>query len=122
MENDLCLSQRLLRVIQNTNGEDRALLALAAIERVWRMPGIVRQLYINYDCDVHSNDILEDTVKVSGRGTLEAFRYISQVLSANAFPVTRLSHVHVLCMNALTTCLRSIHDNIVKQQSDGLLQ
>lgn len=39
-------------------------MAVSAIERLWRLSGVVRQLYINYDCDIHLNNLLEDAVKV----------------------------------------------------------
>jgi len=76
---------------------DHVLLALEAVERLWRLEGFVRELYVNYDCSIYNANVLEETVKV---------------LSENAFPVTHLHHKHILCMNALTTVLHAIHNDI----------
>ena len=83
---------------------DHVLLALEAVERLWRLDGFVRELYVNYDCSIYNANVLEETVKV---------------LSENAFPVTHLHHKHILCMNALTAVLHAIHTDIRRRASQA---
>jgi len=32
--------------------------------QLWRIPGLVTELYLNYDCDLYCSNVLEDITKI----------------------------------------------------------
>ncbi|NXE22437.1 GBF1 factor, partial [Ardeotis kori] len=69
-------------------------MALEAIVQLWRIPSLVTELYINYDCDYYCANLFEELTKL---------------LSKNAFPVSgQLYTVHLLSLEALLTVIDSI--------------
>ncbi|KAG7265233.1 hypothetical protein CRUP_005436 [Coryphaenoides rupestris] len=67
--------------------------ALEALVQLWRIPGFVTDLYINYDCDFYCSNLFEDLTKL---------------LSKNAFPVSgQLYTTHLLSLEALLTVIDS---------------
>ncbi|XP_034244436.1 Golgi-specific brefeldin A-resistance guanine nucleotide exchange factor 1 isoform X2 [Thrips palmi] len=71
-------------------------LALESIVQLWRIPGLVTELYLNYDCDLYCSNIFEDLCKL---------------LSKNTFPVSGLFSIHLLSLDALLTVIESIERN-----------
>ncbi|XP_076831313.1 Golgi-specific brefeldin A-resistance guanine nucleotide exchange factor 1 isoform X2 [Brachyhypopomus gauderio] len=68
-------------------------MALEAVVQLWRIPGFVTELYINYDCDFYCSNLFEDLTKL---------------LSKNAFPVSgQLYTTHLLSLEALLTVIDS---------------
>ncbi|XP_063047451.1 Golgi-specific brefeldin A-resistance guanine nucleotide exchange factor 1 isoform X2 [Engraulis encrasicolus] len=68
-------------------------MALEAIVQLWRIPSLVTELYINYDCDFYCSNLFEDLTKL---------------LSKNAFPVSgQLYTTHLLSLEALLTVIDS---------------
>ncbi|XP_013395195.1 Golgi-specific brefeldin A-resistance guanine nucleotide exchange factor 1 isoform X4 [Lingula anatina] len=63
-------------------------IALESVVQLWRIPGLVTELYLNYDCDLVCSNLFEDLTKL---------------LSKNAFPVQGLFTTHLLCLEALLT-------------------
>ena len=39
-------------------------IALQGLVQLWRIPGLVTELYLNYDCDVHCTNLFEDITKL----------------------------------------------------------
>lgn len=39
-------------------------IALQGLVQLWRIPGLVTELYLNYDCDVHCSNLFEDITKL----------------------------------------------------------
>jgi len=39
-------------------------IALQAVVQLWRIPGLVTELYLNYDCDIHCSNLFEDITKL----------------------------------------------------------
>ncbi|XP_066304243.1 Golgi-specific brefeldin A-resistance guanine nucleotide exchange factor 1-like isoform X1 [Branchiostoma lanceolatum] len=68
-------------------------LSLEAIVQLWRIPGLVTELYLNYDCDLFCSNLFEDLTKL---------------LSKNAFPVHGLYSTHLLSLDALLTVIDAI--------------
>lgn len=69
-------------------------IALDNIVQLWRIPGLVTELYINYDCDLYCTNLFEDLTKL---------------LAKNAFPVTAgVYPTHLLSLDALLTIIESI--------------
>ncbi|XP_028628529.1 Golgi-specific brefeldin A-resistance guanine nucleotide exchange factor 1 isoform X4 [Grammomys surdaster] len=68
-------------------------MALEAVVQLWRIPSLVTELYINYDCDYYCSNLFEDLTKL---------------LSKNAFPVSgQLYTTHLLSLDALLTVIDS---------------
>uniref|UniRef100_T1IU23 SEC7 domain-containing protein n=1 Tax=Strigamia maritima TaxID=126957 RepID=T1IU23_STRMM len=71
-------------------------MVLDALVQLWRIPGLVTELYLNYDCDLYCHNLFEDLTKL---------------LSKNAFPVTGLYSTHLLSLDALLTVIDSIESH-----------
>lgn len=71
--------------------------ALDNILQLWRIPGFVTELYLNYDCDMYCTNLFEDLTKF---------------LAKNAYPITSgVYHTHLLSLDALLTVIESIELN-----------
>lgn len=76
-------------------------LALDNILQLWRIPGFVTELYLNYDCDMYCSNLYEDLTKL---------------LAKNAFPVTAgVYPTHLLSLDALLTVIESIGNHCVER-------
>lgn len=72
---------------------DQKELSVEAVLQFWRIPGLITELYLNYDCDLFCSNLFEDLTKV---------------LSKNAFPVAGLQPIHLLSLDALLAVIDSI--------------
>ncbi|XP_076459823.1 Golgi-specific brefeldin A-resistance guanine nucleotide exchange factor 1-like isoform X2 [Babylonia areolata] len=72
---------------------DQREIALESIVQLWRIPGLVTELYLNFDCDLYCSNLFEELTKL---------------LSKNAFPVSGLFTTHLLSLDALLTVVDSI--------------
>ena len=43
---------------------DQREIALESIVQLWRIPGLVTELYLNYDCDLYCSNLFEDLTKL----------------------------------------------------------
>lgn len=75
---------------------DQREIALESIVQLWRIPGLVTELYLNYDCDLYCSNLFEELTKL---------------LSKNAFPVSGLFTTHLLSLDALLTVVDSIEQH-----------
>lgn len=89
-------------------------IALDSLLQLWRVPGFVNELYLNYDCDMYCKNLYEELTKL---------------LAKNAFSATSgVYHTHLLSLDALLTVIESIqlHCGDGKGENgaskDGLLQ
>uniref|UniRef100_A0A0M3K5K3 Mitochondrial inner membrane protease subunit n=1 Tax=Anisakis simplex TaxID=6269 RepID=A0A0M3K5K3_ANISI len=80
-------------------------MALESIVELWRIPGLVTELYLNYDCDLYCSNLFEDLTKL---------------LLENAFPVMGLRSTHILSLDALLTVIDTIEVNCVYRQAGGI--
>ncbi|CAM1293367.1 GBF1 (predicted) [Pycnogonum litorale] len=71
-------------------------IALDSVVQLWRIPGLVTELYLNYDCDLYCSNLFEDLTKL---------------LSKNAFPVSGLFSTHQLSLDALLTVVDCIENH-----------
>ncbi|XP_069705453.1 Golgi-specific brefeldin A-resistance guanine nucleotide exchange factor 1 isoform X3 [Periplaneta americana] len=82
-------------------------IALDSVVQLWRIPGFVTELYLNYDCDLYCPNLFEDLTKL---------------LSKNAFPVSGLYNTHLLSLDALLTIIDSIeghcHSRILNERQE----
>lgn len=72
-------------------------LTLDAVNQLFRVPNLVMELYLNYDCDVYSTNVFEELCKL---------------LSKNAFPSAgSLYSVHLLSLDALLAVVQNIEEH-----------
>ncbi|XP_055856170.1 Golgi-specific brefeldin A-resistance guanine nucleotide exchange factor 1 [Episyrphus balteatus] len=80
-------------------------LALDNLLQLWRIPGFVAELYINYDCDLYCSDLFENITNLLSKYTLSA---------TNAVYST-----HLLSMDTLISIIEIIERNCVAAKSGG---
>ncbi|GAB1600980.1 Golgi-specific brefeldin A-resistance guanine nucleotide exchange factor 1-like [Argonauta hians] len=71
-------------------------ISLEAVVHLWRIPGLVTELFLNYDCDLYCSNLFEDLTKL---------------LSKNAFPVSGIFTTHLLSLDALLTVVDTIEQH-----------
>lgn len=87
---------RLTEIIVSDNSKilyEQKEIALESVVQLWRIPGLVTELYLNYDCDLYCPNLYEELTKL---------------LSKNAFPVSGVYNTHLLSLDALLTVIDSI--------------
>lgn len=76
-------------------------MALDNILQLWRIPGFVTELYLNYDCDMYCSNLYEDLTKL---------------LAKKAFSVTAgVYSMHLLSLDALLTVIDSIGSHCLQR-------
>lgn len=53
------------QIFQSRVSYEQVEMALESIVQLWRVPGLVTELYLNYDCDLYCSNLFEDLTKVS---------------------------------------------------------
>lgn len=100
--------RKLSEIIANDNPKipyEMRELVLDNLLQLWRIPGFVAELYINYDCDLYCSDMFERLTKLLSKYTLSA---------TNAVYST-----HVISMDALISVIENIERNCVAAKSLG---
>lgn len=91
--------QKLMQIVDSENPKiqfEQRETALEALVQLWRIPGLVTELYLNYDCDLYCTNLFEDVTKL---------------LSKNSFPVAGIYSTHLLSLDALLTVVETIEAN-----------
>ncbi|VVC44252.1 Hypothetical protein CINCED_3A003322 [Cinara cedri] len=86
----------LINIVVNENSKipyGKKEMALKCLVQLWKIPGLVTELYLNYDCGLYCSDIYED---------------ITKLLSKNVFPFNDIYSTHLLSMDALLAVVDSI--------------
>lgn len=78
-------------------------LALETVVQLWRIPGLITELFVNFDCDLYSDNIFEDLTKI---------------LSKNAFPVQGLYSTNILSLDALLAVVDTLDSHSLSQLKD----
>ncbi|KAG5455253.1 G-box binding factor, partial [Clonorchis sinensis] len=97
--------QRLIAISSpdnETTGYERREVALDSVVRIFLVPGMATELYVNYDCDPYCSNLFED---------------ITKMLAKNAYPVERLMSTHFLALDALLAVLSTIGTNCTSPDS-----
>ncbi|CAD6198940.1 unnamed protein product [Caenorhabditis auriculariae] len=76
-------------------------MALESLVHLWRIPGLVTELYLNYDCDLYCANIFEDLTKL---------------LVENAFPSLGGYTASLLSLDALLVVIENIDQNCAFRQ------
>eukprot|EP00090_Calanus_glacialis_P001547 TRINITY_DN11122_c0_g1_i1.p1 TRINITY_DN11122_c0_g1~~TRINITY_DN11122_c0_g1_i1.p1 ORF type:complete len:1921 (+),score=712.97 TRINITY_DN11122_c0_g1_i1:73-5835(+) len=83
-------------------------LSLELLVQLYKMPGFVTELYLNYDCGLYTDNLFEDLTKV---------------LSKNAFPQDRnILTTHQLALEGLLVVLDGIEKHCQRRISDRVPQ
>nr|CDP93601.1 BMA-GBF-1, isoform g [Brugia malayi] len=82
-------------------------MALESIVQLWRIAGLVTEIYLNYDCDLYCSNLFENLTKL---------------LLENAFPVLGLRSINLLSLDGLLTVIDTIDNNCVYRQAGGVHQ
>lgn len=80
-------------------------IALDNILQLWRIPGFVNELYLNYDCDMYCSNLYEDLTKLLAQNVISA--------------TVGVYHTHLLSLDALLTVIESIELHCRKREDDG---
>ncbi|XP_076275076.1 sec7 domain-containing protein garz isoform X2 [Rhynchophorus ferrugineus] len=91
---------RLIDIIINDSQKvtyEHKEIALDNILQLWRIPGFVNELYLNYDCDMYCTNLYEDLTKL---------------LAKNAYSASvGVWHTHLLSLDALLTVIEGIENH-----------
>ncbi|KAI8128990.1 Golgi-specific brefeldin A-resistance guanine nucleotide exchange factor 1 [Lucilia cuprina] len=82
-------------------------LALDNLLQLWRIPGFVTELYINYDCDLYCSDLFESITNLLSKYTLSA---------TNA-----IYNTHIIAMDTLISVVDSIESNCAAAKTTNSL-
>lgn len=95
---------KLIDIIVTDSGKisyEHKEIALDNILQLWRIPGLVTELYLNYDCNMYCTNLYEDLTKL---------------LAKNAFSATSgVYHTHMLSLDALLTVIESIEQHCIEK-------
>ncbi|CAI4230553.1 unnamed protein product [Auanema sp. JU1783] len=91
-------------VLNEQNSSERKEMALESIVQLWRIPGLVTELYLNYDCDLYCSNIFEELAKL---------------LADMSFPVSGLRPSSLLSLDALLVVIDTIDKNCICRQAGG---
>eukprot|EP00080_Pristionchus_pacificus_P016438 PDM76458.1 gbf-1 [Pristionchus pacificus] len=82
-------------------------MALESIVQLWRIPGLVTELYLNFDCDLYAGNVFEDMTKL---------------LAENAFPVSGLRSTSLLSLDALLVVIDTIDMNCHCRRAGAIVE
>ncbi|XP_063985366.1 Golgi-specific brefeldin A-resistance guanine nucleotide exchange factor 1 [Diachasmimorpha longicaudata] len=85
-------------------------LALEAITRLWRIPGMPAELYLNYDCGLYSSNLYEDLMKMLAEhaSALMGTMYSMQFISLDAI-IQLIGGIEARCKGYKDLCKSSRH-------------
>ncbi|RZC32907.1 Sec7 domain containing protein [Asbolus verrucosus] len=102
---------KLIDIIVTDSGKisyEHKEIALDNILQLWRIPGLVTELYLNYDCNMYCTNLYEDLTKL---------------LAKNAFSATSgVYHTHMLSLDALLTVIESIEQHCNEGKVEGVAE
>ncbi|XGW13828.1 hypothetical protein V3C99_000264 [Haemonchus contortus] len=87
---------------QRTTSYEQKEMALESIVQLWRIPGLVTELYLNYDCDLYCSNVFEELTKL---------------LVENAFPMSGLHAHSLISLDALLVVIDMIDQNCLCRQA-----
>ncbi|XP_064536174.1 Golgi-specific brefeldin A-resistance guanine nucleotide exchange factor 1 isoform X1 [Drosophila montana] len=103
-----CYLKKLSEIIASDNPKtpyEMRELALDNLLQLWRIPGFVTELYINYDCDLYCTDMFESLTNMLSKYTLSA---------TNAVYST-----HIISMDTLISVIDCIEYNCAAAKSNN---
>lgn len=103
--------KKLMDIIMNDSVKtsyDHKQIALDYLLQLWRIPGYVSELYLNYDCDIYCTNLYEDLTKLLAKNVMSA--------------TSGIYHTHLLSLEALLTVIENIEQQCVddREKPDNL--
>ncbi|XP_011301518.1 golgi-specific brefeldin A-resistance guanine nucleotide exchange factor 1 [Fopius arisanus] len=123
------LEHYILKLMEIVNSDSNRIsyeqreLALEAITRLWRIPGLPAELYLNYDCGLYSSNLYEDLMKMLSEhaSALMGTMYSIQFISLDAI-IQLIAGIEARCKGYKEFCKPSRHSSSVSLPSrDDLL-
>uniref|UniRef100_A0A8R1DN99 SEC7 domain-containing protein n=1 Tax=Caenorhabditis japonica TaxID=281687 RepID=A0A8R1DN99_CAEJA len=78
------------------SGTEQKEMALQWLVQLWRVPGLVTEMYLNFDCDLYCGNVFEDLTKL---------------LVENSFPTLGGNTASLLSLDALLVVIATIEQN-----------
>lgn len=78
------------------SGTEQKEMALESLVQLWRIPGLVTEMYLNFDCDLYCGNVFEDLTKL---------------LVENSFPTLGGHTASLLSLDALLVVIETIEQN-----------
>lgn len=102
-----CYLNKLMEIIVSDSAKatyEHKEIALDSLLQLWRIPGFVSELYLNYDCDMYCTNLYEE---------------ITKLLAKNAISATSgVYHTHLLSLDALLTVVENIEHHCNEDKGD----
>ncbi|XP_034951893.1 Golgi-specific brefeldin A-resistance guanine nucleotide exchange factor 1 [Chelonus insularis] len=110
------LEHYILKLIEIIDSESNKIsyeqreLALEAITRLWKIPGLPAELYINYDCGLYSSNLYEELMKLLSKNAsaLMGSMYSIQFISLDAI-IILVAEIEARCKGYANYCKPSRH-------------
>ncbi|XP_076680881.1 sec7 domain-containing protein garz [Andrena cerasifolii] len=104
---------KLMEIVNSDSNRisyDQRELALEAIVRLWRIPGLPAELYLNYDCGLYSTNLYEQLMKLLSKNAsaLMGNMYNMQFISLDAIFML-ISGMEIRCKGYKELCKPSRH-------------
>ncbi|KAI0982643.1 hypothetical protein GJ496_011092, partial [Pomphorhynchus laevis] len=90
-------SVMLIQIKNEATHSDRKELIMFTISRIMCFPSIMQEFYLNYDCDLHSENILQHT--------FETLSKMSTDKTMNNYPLNNINIISINAINAITRYL-----------------
>lgn len=112
------LEHYLIKLMEIVHSESNRILyeqrelALEAIVRLWRIPGLPAELYLNYDCGLYSTNLYEELMKMFSKNvsiTITTSMYSMQLISLDAI-IMLIAGMEIRCKGCKELCKPSRHD------------
>ncbi|XP_076161643.1 sec7 domain-containing protein garz isoform X2 [Ptiloglossa arizonensis] len=110
MEHYISKLMEIVNSDSNRISYDQRELALEAIVRLWRIPGLPAELYLNYDCGLYSTNLYKELMKLLSKNayTLMGNMYSMQYISLDAI-IMLISGMEIRCRGYKELCKPSRH-------------
>lgn len=95
-----CYLKKLMEIIVNDSVKvsyEHKEIALDSLLQLWRIPGYVSELYLNYDCDIYCTNLYEELTKLLAKNVMSA--------------TSGVYHTHLLSLDALLTVIKNIEEH-----------
>lgn len=92
-----CYLKKLMEIIVNDSVKvsyEHKEIALDSLLQLWKIPGYVSELYLNYDCDIYCTNLYEELTKLLAKNVMSA--------------TSGVYHTHLLSLDALLTVINNI--------------
>ncbi|KAF7995834.1 hypothetical protein HCN44_006941 [Aphidius gifuensis] len=109
------MEQFIIKLMEIIDSESRITyeqreLSLEAITRLWRIPGLPAELYLNYDCGLYSTNLYDELIKLLSKtsSALMGTMYSLQFISLDAI-ILLINGIEARCKGLHKLCKQSRH-------------